>query len=483
MSTFRRILLSGGLNIDIDSLPETQKIYYTATFKTKPSADSLGVVIVNKWNSGTKDGIIVCENTITTLGDSAFKYCSNLTSVTIPDSVTTIEDEAFYSCANLTSVNIPDGVTSIGEYAYAYCRSLPSITIPASVETIEMWAFHYCTSLASVYCKAITPPALGSGVFTDNLKGRKIYVPVESVGAYKSSDGWSQYAPYIVGYDFENGVVVDVPLNNEIWYTSSKGNIINPHRTNVFGANITSNTYTDDKGIITFDGDVTMIGEYAFNACRTLTSITIPDSVTTIEGSAFTVCDNLTKFSGKFATEDGRSLIMDNTIIAYANESGTTYTIPDGITTIGDYAFDNCHNLTSVTIPNSVTEIGYHAFYRCDSLQDFKGKFASEDGRSLIVNNTIIAYANASDTTYTIPDSVTTIGDYAFRDCTNLTSVYCKTTTPPALGGSDVFDINGIGRKIYVPTESVDAYKSAEYWSEYADAIVGYDFESNTVIE
>jgi hypothetical protein len=82
-----------------------------------------------------------------------------------------------------------------------------------------------------------------------------------------------------------------------------------------------------------------------------------------------------------------------------------------------------------------------------------------------------------------IPDSVTTIGGYAFYWCTSLISVYCKATTPPSLSGSSVFDYNGSGFKIYVPAESVGAYKSADGWSEYASAIVGYDFENGVVVE
>ena len=82
-----------------------------------------------------------------------------------------------------------------------------------------------------------------------------------------------------------------------------------------------------------------------------------------------------------------------------------------------------------------------------------------------------------------IPDSVTKIGGWAFSHCTSLTSVYCKATTPPALDYTDVFDYNGSDRKIYVPVGSVEAYKSATYWSEYASAIVGYDFENGVVVE
>ena len=221
--------------------------------------------------------------------------------------------------------------------------------------------------------------------------------------------------------------------SNEIWYTSADGNIVEPYSSGegsqdnftVFGANIVSNKYDADKDcwVITFDGDVTIIGEWAFSDCRSLTSVTIPDSVTTIEDYAFYECSSL-----------------------------TSVTIPDSVTSIGEWAFSDCRSLTSVTIPDGVTTIGYAAFLGCSSL-----------------------------TSVTIPDSVTTIGEVAFYGCYNLTSVYCKAITPPTVyfggyGDWNAFDGNASNRKIYVPMESMEAYKSAEYWSDYADYIVGYEF-------
>ena len=130
-------------------------------------------------------------------------YCRpNATYVTIPDSVTEIGSAAFLGCVTLTSVTIPEGVTEIGSQAFSVCTSLTSVTIPASVTSVSYLAFAYCSSLKEVYCKPTTPPAGGDLMFYDNASGRKIYVPTESVDAYKSAESWSYYADYIEGYDF-----------------------------------------------------------------------------------------------------------------------------------------------------------------------------------------------------------------------------------------------------------------------------------------
>ena len=216
--------------------------------------------------------------------------------------------------------------------------------------------------------------------------------------------------------DFPDGW--DGETTSEIRYTSNDGNIIPPGDITAFDLEILSNEYVNGEGVITFAGELTTIGDFAFRDCHSLTSVTIPDSVTAIGASVFCYCRSL-----------------------------TSITIGDSVTTIGVGVFWNCSNLTSVTIPDSVTTIGNYAFRGCTSL-----------------------------TSVTIGDSVTTIGKWAFRDCDSLTSVYCKATTPPTLKSSFVFDSNADGRKIYVPAESVEAYKAATNWSEYAADIVGYNF-------
>ena len=145
---------------------------------------------------------MIIPNRVTWIGDRAFQNCTSLKSVTIPDSVTWIGDYAFYKCSSLTSVTIGNSVTSIGENAFSNCSSLTSVTIPDSVTSIGKSAFSDCRSLKEVYCKPTTPPAGGLWMFDNNASDRKIYVPQNSVSAYKAKQYWSDYASSIEGYDF-----------------------------------------------------------------------------------------------------------------------------------------------------------------------------------------------------------------------------------------------------------------------------------------
>ena len=274
---------------------------------------------------------------------------------------------------------------------------------------------------------------------------------------------------------------------NKIYYTSTDGNIVTPYETNIFGgANIISNTYENGQGIITFDAPVTEIGSYAFNGCSSLKSVTIGNSVTSIGNYAFYGCRSLT------------SITIPDSVTSIGNSafsscrSLTSVTIGNSVTSIGNRAFEYCSSLTSVTIPDSVTTLGYNPFERCSNLAEFNGKFASKDKRCLIVDGVLNSFAIGCGTTkYTIPDSVTSIGNFAFRDCSSLSSVtignsvtsignrafeycsnlkevYCNATFPPTLGGG-VFNDSVLAR-IYVPTMCVDIYKSE--WSTYAYIIL-----------
>ena len=136
------------------------------------------------------------SNSVTTIGWGAFMGCSGLTEVTIPNSVTSIGDGAFSSCSGLTSVTIGNSVTSIGELAFSGCSGLTSVTIPNSVTTIGWEAFSGCSNMESIICKATTPPTLGGYAF-NSTNNAPIYVPAESVNAYKAGSGWSSYTSRI----------------------------------------------------------------------------------------------------------------------------------------------------------------------------------------------------------------------------------------------------------------------------------------------
>ena len=360
------------------------------------------------YNDREKVLAVVIEDGVTTIGNYAFLGYTCLNSVTIGNSLTNIGISAFASCSGLKSVYItdlyawcnisfadgssnpigdahhlyldgveikdlviPNNVTCIGDYAFYHCSGLTSITIPNSVTSIGEWAFSICSGLTS-----ITIPN-----------------SVTSIGE------WAFY-------------------------------------------------YCSGLTSITIPNSVTSIGEWAFSGCSGLTSLTIPNSVTTIGNNAFQNCSGLT------------SITIPNSITSIGNSafsecSGlTSITIPNSVTRIGDYAFKFCSGLTSITIPNSVTSIGNSAFYYCSGLTFVSiSKSVTSIGGAAFIGCSSLSYVSITDieswckisfsnftsnplwyahhlylngseiTNLYIPNSVTSIGNYAFYGCSGLTSV------------------------------------------------------------
>ena len=347
---------------------------------------------------------------MTSIGEEAFYGCWDLTRLTIPGSVTSIDKDAFCFCSSLTSVTIPDSVTSIGDSAFYGCESLTSVTIPDSVTSIGSCAFYGCASLTSVTIPdSVT--SIGGSAFYGCTSLTSVTIPdsVTSIGAYAF-------------YGCESLTSVAIP------------------------------------------GSVTSIGWSAFYGCASLTSVTIPDSVTSIGNCAFASCTSLTGIwvaegNSHYANDASGVLFnKDKTTLVQCPGAFAAYTIPNSVTSIGEYAFSHCTSLTSVTIPDSVTSIGSGAFSNCAALtgiwvtegnshysSDASGVLFSKDKTTLVQCPGTLAAC-------TIPDSVTSIVGYAFDGCTSLTNVtipdsvtsigydafsYCKSLTDVYYAGSE----------------------------------------------
>ena len=332
-------------------------------------------------------------NGVTSIGDSAFEKCINLTNITIPDGVMSIESRAFENCTNLTSITIPNGVTSISYEVFSGCKSLTSITIPDSVTSIEDYAFYKCASL-----KTVTIPngvtSIGELAFYDCVSLTSITIPDSVMSISKDT---FEYCTSLTSITIPDSVM---SIGDRAFY----------------GCTSLTN--------VTIPDSVMSIGDSAFYNCISLTNVTIPDSMTSISNSAFNGCTSLTSVM----IPDSVTSIGDRAF--YGCSSLTSITIPDGVTSIGGSAFRDCTSLKSITIPDGVTSIGKYAFSGCMKLlaiyvSEENEKYSSVNGILFDKDQKVLlCYSGGkTDSSYAIPDSVTTVSDGVFEGCTSLKSV------------------------------------------------------------
>ncbi|MEE0803885.1 MAG: leucine-rich repeat domain-containing protein [Prevotellamassilia sp.] len=349
------------------------------------------------WYENQPDGLVYLENFL--LGYKGTMPAN--TTIEIKEGTLSIASSAFSGCEGLTSVVIPESVTSIGDRAFDGCSGLTSVEIPNSVTSIGDGAFWGCSGLTSV----VIPNSVTS-------VGRNVFY--ETAWYENQPEGVVYLEKYLLGYKETLPTTVNIK-----------------------------------EGI-------TLIADGAFEYCDELTSVTIPNSVVSIGTSVFYRCSNLTSIIVEESNPvydsrgDCNAIIESSskTLIAGCSSS----TIPEGVTSIGEYAFYGYSGLTSVVIPNSVTSIGEYAFGSCYSLTSLTlpNKFTSTPNVSIGA----FAFISCSGlTNIEIPECVVSIGHLAFSDCDGLTSVEIpysvKYIGTAAFGGNNIASIEVDSNNIY----------------------------------
>ena len=312
---------------------------------------------------------ITIPSSVRSVGNGLFYQCTSLSSVTFaePLGIKTINTGTFAGCSALTSLTIPSGITAIGDGGIQDCRNLRTVTIPDTVVSIRHNTFYLDTSLTEVWCYATNPPGLGNYAFYSIGKNPTLYVPSESVTAYKNSN-WANY--------FSTILPISTPVTYACQSIDANGQNYNPAlQEYLYSKRIASNSgYTTETEAL---------------------------NLTEIEARGLEGKTNLTN--------------LVNILSNFPN-----------LVKINNNAFRNCTNLRNVDIPRSVTYLGATAFEGCTSLENC---YMDNSQIDKIHASTFVGCSALI--TVTLPSTLTYVGDWAFHNCGSLIGLYCYATTPP----------------------------------------------------
>ena len=386
---------------------------------------------------------------VTGIGENAFKGCSSLTSVTLPEGLKTIGIRGFDVCTSLESINFPSTLTSIGDYAFALCAALKGeIVLPAGVTSLPIGTFAYCESITSLTLPS-TFKTIGIETFLHCKSLETVNLPNGLTGIGESA---------FCSCDKLASITLPQSLTdlggNVFSGCSSLKSIAIPSGVKVIGRDAFASCTSLET--VSLSEGLTEIGVNAFLDCKSLTSVTVPSSVTKVGEQAFKMCVALLKVTLPDALETIGSYVFGACInLKEVNTPSSLKQLPEGM-------FHDCCALEEVVIPASSTAIGINTFHNCQSLKNVTIPAG-------VTKIGACAFEWSGLTSVDIPETVTQIDEKAFSGCSALADVTVSWKEPISIN-ENVF-AESMKETLHVPSGTQSAYQQATGWKDFENIV------------